>query len=57
VEGAETVNLSEIIESTTIKIPLKKERDILRFEGPEEVDVRIEVENKNKKQDEQGNEK
>lgn len=56
VEGAEMVNLSEIVESTTIKIPLKKEKDILRFEGPEEVDVRVEVENRNKKQDEQGNE-
>lgn len=57
VEGAEMVNLSEISSSTTIKIPLKKEKDILRFEESDEVDVRVEVENINKNQNGQSNKK
>lgn len=57
IEGAEYVNLSEIQESKSIKIPLKKEKEILRFEDTDTVEVFIEVENLNKKKDEPGKEK
>jgi YbbR domain-containing protein len=57
IEGAEYVDLSEIDESRSIKIPLKKQEEILRFEDTDEVDVFMVVENtninKNKKKDEQ----
>jgi YbbR domain-containing protein len=48
VEAAEWVNLSEIEESTVIKIPLKKEAIILKFEDTDTVEVHITVENMNK---------
>ncbi len=48
VEAAEWVNLSEIQESTVIKIPLKKEAEILKFEDTDFVEVHITVENINK---------
>jgi YbbR domain-containing protein len=45
VEAIEWVNLSEIQESTVIKIPLKKEIEILKFEDTNVVEVHITVEN------------
>ncbi|MCP4216770.1 MAG: hypothetical protein GY765_19120 [bacterium] len=49
VEATEYVNLSEIMETKTFRIPLKKEQDILRFEDTDHVDVLVTVENINKK--------
>lgn len=48
VEAAEWVNLSEIQKSTVIKIPLKKENEILKFEDTDVIEVHITVENMNK---------
>jgi YbbR domain-containing protein len=48
VEAVEWVNLSEIRESTVIKIPLKKEAGILKFEDTDVIEVHITVENMNK---------
>jgi len=48
VEAAEWVNLSEIQESTVIKIPLKKQIEILKFEDTDAVEVHITVENLDK---------
>jgi YbbR domain-containing protein len=48
VEAAEWVNLAEIQESTVIKIPLKKQPEILKFEDTDVVEVRITVENLDK---------
>jgi len=48
VEAADWVNLSEIQESTVIKIPLKKQAEILKFEDTDVVEVHITVENANK---------
>jgi YbbR domain-containing protein len=48
VEAAEWVDLSEIQESTMIKIPLKKQAEILKFEDTDVVEVRITVENLDK---------
>lgn len=48
VEAAEWVNLSEIRESTVIKVPLKKEAEILKFEDTDVIEVHITVENLNK---------
>ena len=45
VEAADWVNLSEIQESTVIKIPLKKQAEILKFEDTDVVEVQITVEN------------
>jgi len=44
VEAAEWVNLSEIQESTVIKIPLRKQPEILKFEDTDMVEVHITVE-------------
>lgn len=46
----------EIEESRTIKLPLQKTQEIVKFVGAEEVEVRLVVENQNKskKSDEQG---
>lgn len=46
----------EIKESRTIKLPLQKTQEIVKFVGAEEVEVRLVVENQNKskKSDEQG---
>jgi YbbR domain-containing protein len=48
VEAAEWVNLAEIQESTVIKIPLKKQPEILKFEDTDVVEVHITVENLDK---------
>jgi len=54
IECAENVDISEIEESKSIKIPLKKEKEILRFEDTDEVEVIIVVDNTNiNKKDEQ----
>lgn len=47
--GADSIDLSDITRSKVIKIPLKKEKEILKIEGSEEVEVSIVVENKNEK--------
>jgi YbbR domain-containing protein len=47
IEVADHVNLSEIEESKTIKIPLKKQEEILRFEDTDTVEVFMVVENTN----------
>lgn len=49
VYGAGNIDLSNIEESKTITIPLKKRKEILRFEDLDEVKVLIVVENINKK--------
>jgi YbbR domain-containing protein len=48
VEAADWVNLAEIQESTVIKIPLKKQPEILKFEDTDVVEVHITVENLDK---------
>jgi YbbR domain-containing protein len=48
VEAAEWVNLEEIEESRIIRLPLKKGKEILKFEGPNSVEVHLTVENRNK---------
>ena len=48
VEAVEWVNLSEIQKSTVIKIPLKKQAEILKFEDTDVIEVHITVENMNK---------
>ncbi|MCP4229656.1 MAG: YbbR-like domain-containing protein [bacterium] len=54
IEGAEAVNLSELTESTSVKILLKKEEGIVRFVDTDTVDVFINVKNTNKsKQDDE----
>lgn len=57
VEAVEWVNLSEIQESTVIKIPLKKEAIILKFEDTDTVEVHVTVENINKTKTENDKEK
>jgi YbbR domain-containing protein len=39
-----SVDLSGIVKTRTIKIPLKKTEEIIRFEGAEEVEVTVQVE-------------
>jgi YbbR domain-containing protein len=48
VEAAEWVNLAEIEDSQIIRIPLKKEKEILKFVDTDFVEVHITVENRNK---------
>lgn len=48
VEAVEWVNLSEIQKNTVIKLPLKKEAEILKFEDTDTIEVHITVENMNK---------
>lgn len=48
VEAADWVNLSVIEASTVIKIPLKKEPEILKFEDTDTIEVHILVENMTK---------
>ena len=48
VEAEQIVNLPEIEETRVIKIPLKKVKEILRFEDADSVDVHVTVENRNK---------
>jgi YbbR domain-containing protein len=50
VEAAEWVNLWDIEASTVIKLPLKREKEILKFEDTDTVEVYITVENINKPQ-------
>ncbi len=49
VYGADKINLSEITESTVIKIALEKSEDILRFEKNDSVEVSLKVKNINEK--------
>jgi YbbR domain-containing protein len=51
VEGAEYVNLSEFRESKTVKVLLKKEKEILRMDT-DEVEVFVEIEDTHKKKNE-----
>lgn len=53
VECSEFINLSDIYENKTIRLPLKKVPEILRFEEGDAVDVLVTVENLNKKKDEE----
>jgi YbbR domain-containing protein len=48
VEAAEWVNLAEIESSQIIRIPLKKEKEILKFVDTDSVEVHITVDNLNK---------
>ncbi len=52
VEGAEPVILDDIEGNITIRVPLKKRKEILRFEDTDTVDVFLTVENRNKKKSE-----
>lgn len=56
-EGAEPINLSNIETNQVFRIPLKKDKAILKFEDTDTVEVHITVENSNKpnktKKDEQ----
>lgn len=54
VEGSEMVNLSEIEGSRVVKIPLKKDKEILKFEDFDSVDVHIIIEDTRKKKNENG---
>jgi YbbR domain-containing protein len=56
IEGAEQINLSDIEGSRSFKISLKKQEEILRFEGTDAVDVFIVVENTNIEKNKKGNE-
>lgn len=47
VEAAEYIDLSDITKSETFSLPLKKVKEIIRFEGNDFVTVSIIVENKN----------
>lgn len=53
VEGTEFINLDEINENKSIRLPLKKVPEILRFADTDTVDVLVTVENLNKKKDEE----
>jgi YbbR domain-containing protein len=55
VEAIDWVNLSEIEESQVIEIPLKKEKEILKFQGAGTVNVHITIENKKKETDDEKN--
>jgi YbbR domain-containing protein len=48
VEAAEWVNLAEIESSKVIRVPLKKEKEILKFVDTDTVEVHITVDNMNK---------
>jgi YbbR domain-containing protein len=50
IEAAEWINLSDIDRSTVIRLPLKREKEVLKFEGPDTVQVYITVENLNQPQ-------
>ncbi len=52
-EGTEMVNLGELTDSRSIRIPLKKEKAILRFEDADTVDVIVNIENPNIKAEEE----
>jgi YbbR domain-containing protein len=47
VEAAEWVDLGDLLDSRVISIPLKKSKDILKFEDTESVDVHIIIEKRN----------
>jgi YbbR domain-containing protein len=49
VYSIESIDLSQITESKTIKLPLKKSEEILKFENTDQVEVSIVVENKHEK--------
>lgn len=48
VYAADTIDLGEIVESKTLKLPLQKREEILRFEGTGEIELQLIVEDKNK---------
>ena len=50
VEGAEPIVLDDIEGNTSVRIPLKKGKEILRFEDTDTVEVFLTVENRNKKE-------
>ena len=45
IEAEEVVNLADIQESVNLRIPLRANKDIIRFEGSDMVEVRVTVEN------------
>jgi YbbR domain-containing protein len=47
VNAAKDIDLADIEQSITIRIPLEKRMEILKFEDTEEVEVILVVENKN----------
>jgi len=49
VYAIESIDLSRITENQTIKLPLKKSEEILKFENTDQVEVSIVVENKHEK--------
>jgi YbbR domain-containing protein len=57
VEAAEWVDLGEIESSQIIRIPLKKEKEILKFVDTDSVEVHITVDNMNKPKDQDKNKK
>lgn len=48
VEASEWIDLSKLRQNTVIRLPLKKDKDILKFEDTDTVEVHIIIENKNK---------
>lgn len=48
VEVAEVVDLSTIEQNTVLRLPIKKHKDILKFENSENVEIQIRVINKSK---------
>ena len=49
VNPIESIDLSQITESRTIRLPLKKSEEILKFENTDQVEVSIVVKNQNEK--------
>jgi YbbR domain-containing protein len=47
VYAQDSINLADISETSSYKLPLKKSEEIIRFEGHESVDVTVVVENRN----------
>jgi len=54
IEAEKWINLSDIEESTVIKLQLKKENEVLKFEDTDSVEVHIIVENLNKPKEKNG---
>ncbi|MCK4766219.1 MAG: hypothetical protein KAW12_28750 [Candidatus Aminicenantes bacterium] len=48
VYATESIDLSQVVESKTVKLPLQKREEILKFGETEEVEVQLVVEDRNK---------
>ena len=57
VEGAEPIVLDDIEENKSVRVPLKKGKEILRFEDTDTVEVFLTVENRNRNRNEREDKK